>query len=80
MECDGTNPLFFALDVMGIFGSGAKVIMTHTSNNGSGARQKRDQIAENLKRVYDETLEEPLPDKLLSLLETLKNLKKTERD
>jgi hypothetical protein len=65
---------------VGIFGSGAKVMMTHTSENGSGAGQKRDPIAENLKRVYNETLEEPLPDKLVSLLETLKNLKKAERD
>lgn len=33
---------------------------------------KRDQIERNLKRVYDETLNEPLPDKLADLLEQLR--------
>jgi hypothetical protein len=55
-------------------------MMTQISDNGNGTRPKRDQISENLKRVYDETLAEPLPEKLISLLETLKNLKKTGRD
>jgi hypothetical protein len=64
----------------GILGSGAIVTMTDSSDDGNGARPKRDQIAENLKRVYDETLDEPLPEKLISLLERLKNLKKTERN
>ena len=35
-------------------------------------RSKREQIERNLKRVYDETLEEPLPDELADLLERLK--------
>ena len=55
-------------------------MIAQTSDNGNGTRPKRDQIAENLKRVYDETLTEPLPEKLISLLESLKNLKKTGRD
>lgn len=35
-------------------------------------RQRRDQIASNLKRVYDETLNEPLPERLAELLDRLK--------
>ena len=53
------------------------MMMTQTNDNGNGPRPKRDQIAENLKRVYDETLAEPLPEKLINLLESLK---KTGRD
>lgn len=37
-----------------------------------GDQETRDQIERNLKRVYDETLEEPLPDELAELLERLK--------
>lgn len=33
---------------------------------------RRDQIERNLKRVYDETLQEPLPDKLADLLEQIR--------
>lgn len=33
---------------------------------------KRDQIERNLKRVYDETLNEPIPEKLADLLEQLR--------
>lgn len=33
---------------------------------------RRDQIERNLKRVYDETLEEPLPERLADLLERLR--------
>lgn len=33
---------------------------------------RRDQIERNLKRVYDETLREPLPDKLADLLEQIR--------
>jgi hypothetical protein len=55
-------------------------MMRHSSDGGDAFRPERDQIADSLKRVYDETLEEPLPDKLLGLLETLKKLKKAERD
>ena len=32
----------------------------------------RDQIDENLKRIYDETLKEEIPDKLTQLLEQLR--------
>ena len=39
---------------------------------GDGSEPKGDQINENLKRVYDATLNEPLPDKLVDLLERLK--------
>lgn len=39
---------------------------------GNAARTKREQIERNLKRVYDETLNEPLPDKLAELLERLR--------
>lgn len=37
-----------------------------------GRPTKRDQIEDNLKRVYNETLDEPLPDKLASLLDRLR--------
>lgn len=40
--------------------------------DGSEPDRKRDQIERNLKRVYDETLNEPLPDRLAELLEQLK--------
>lgn len=43
-----------------------------TRDEGQRTRNKRDQIDENLKRVYDETLNEPLPDRLSELLERLK--------
>jgi hypothetical protein len=33
----------------------------------------RDQIDENLKLIYDQTLREPLPDRMLELLEKLRN-------
>lgn len=36
------------------------------------SRHVRDQIEQNLKRVYDETVEEPLPEKLAELVERLK--------
>ena len=36
------------------------------------ADQKRDPIALGLKRVYDETLQEPLPDELVELLDRLR--------
>lgn len=36
---------------------------------------KRDAIEENLKRVYDETLNEPLPDRFTALLDKLKSEK-----
>lgn len=39
---------------------------------GNAARTKREQIERNLKRVYDETLNEPVPDKLAELLERLR--------
>lgn len=39
---------------------------------GQAPREARDQIERNLKRVYDETLEEPLPEELAELLERLK--------
>lgn len=34
--------------------------------------EARDQIERNLKRVYEETAEEPLPERLAELLERLK--------
>lgn len=40
------------------------------------SEEARDQIERNLKRVYDETLNEPLPDKLAELLERLKKQRK----
>lgn len=46
-----------------------------TGERGTGERAseaRRAQIERNLKRVYDETLEEPLPDELAALLERLK--------
>lgn len=46
-----------------------------TGERGTGDRAseaRRAQIERNLKRVYDETLEEPLPDELAALLERLK--------
>lgn len=41
-------------------------------NGGDRSENQRDQIDENLKRVFDSTLREPLPDKLVELLERLK--------
>lgn len=35
-------------------------------------KTKREQVEQNLKRVYDETLIEPLPEKLAELLERLR--------
>lgn len=32
----------------------------------------REQIDENLKRIYDQALQEPLPDRMLELLEKLR--------
>ena len=43
-----------------------------TGGTGRGEATRRDQIERNLKRVYDETLEEPLPDNLVNLLERLR--------
>ena len=40
---------------------------------GREEKTRRDQIERNLKRVYDETLEEPLPEKLADLIERLRN-------
>lgn len=39
---------------------------------GDSSERKGDQINENLKRVYDATLNEPLPEKLVDLLKRLK--------
>lgn len=39
---------------------------------GERTREARDQIERNLKRVYDETLREPLPERLSELLERLR--------
>ena len=51
--------------------------MAKPSREGEGQnRQQRDQIASNLKRVYDETLNEPLPERLAELLERLKTQRK----
>ena len=50
--------------------------MTGPTDKDGGADKKsagqKDQIGENLKRVYDETLIEPLPEKLAELLERLR--------
>ncbi len=43
-----------------------------TNRTGREAESRRDQIERNLKRVYDETLEEPLPEHLANLLERLR--------
>lgn len=41
-------------------------------SDGEAPREARKQIERNLKRVYDETLKEPPPEKLVELLERLK--------
>jgi hemerythrin-like domain-containing protein len=45
----------------------------YSDMSDSNPRSKiRDQIDENLKRIYDETLKEEIPDKLTQLLEQLR--------
>lgn len=47
----------------------------------SDTRSKiRDQIDENLKRIYDETLHEAIPDRLTQLLEQLRRKTSGEAD
>ena len=46
--------------------------MPKRRDSGGPSPPMRKQIDENLKRVFDETLNEPLPDKLAELLERLK--------
>lgn len=46
--------------------------MSSKRNEGEEPSKRCDQINENLKRVYDETVQEPLPDRLAELLEQLK--------
>lgn len=41
-------------------------------SDGNRKSSVRDQIDENLKRIYDETLQEQIPDKLTRLLEQLR--------
>ena len=58
-------------------GSGVETMARASTNRDSRKDvpepdHKRDQIERNLKRVYDETLNEPLPDRLAELLEQLR--------
>jgi len=47
--------------------------MMYLDMSESGAKSKiRGQIDENLKRIYDETLNQQVPDKLLQLLNKLR--------
>jgi len=46
--------------------------MSSERDEGEEPGKGRDPINENLKRVYDKTLKEPLPDRLAELLERLK--------
>ena len=41
-------------------------------SHGNPKSKIRDQIDENLKRIYDETLNEQIPDRLTQLLEQLR--------
>jgi hemerythrin-like domain-containing protein len=47
-------------------------------SQGTPKSKLRDQIDENLKRIYDETLNEQIPDRLTQLLEQLRKKSESE--
>jgi hypothetical protein len=56
-------------------------MMTETPDKDPSDRsQVRDQIDENLRRVFDAAQSEPLPDRFLSLLDKLRAQEKGARD
>jgi Anti-sigma factor NepR len=51
--------------------SGNPVKMNKTDTLSGDKQDKKDWIGANLKRVYDEALNEPVPDRLLELLKEI---------
>jgi len=47
--------------------------VTQGKDSGSGKPEKRKRLGDNLRKLYDEVVNEPVPQEMLDLLARLKN-------